>query len=113
MLELWFGTCERNGQLPEELGVGVQGIARVAPFLVGDPGPLACRHGRRLSGYAPLDPGSGQASRERTSAASSTERAAASALMPSGSGDMVLMMMSVKPRAPKTDNCSTTLSGSP
>ena len=41
-----------------------------------------------------------QASRERTWAASSTERAAASAPIRDGSGDMVLMMMSVKPSAP-------------
>ncbi len=115
VLELRFGWCQRNGQLPQELRVGVQGVARLVPILVRDPGPVV-RHIRRLSGYVPLDParptrrvsgtghgrewGPSQASRERTSAASSTERAAASAPIRDGSGDMVLMMMSVKPSAP-------------
>ncbi len=54
-----------------------------------------------------------QASRERTSAANSTERSAASAPSSGGTGDIVRMMTSVKPSSPKTESCSATLSGSP
>ena len=56
-----------------------------------------------------LNPGSGE--RERTSAANSTERSAASAPSSGGTGDIVLMMMSVKPSSPKTESCSATLVG--
>ena len=55
----------------------------------------------------------GQAKRERTSAANSTERSAAPAPSSGGTGDIVRMMTSVKPSSSKTTSCSATLSGSP
>ena len=45
MLELRFGRGQRHRQLPEDLGVRVQGVARLAPVLVGG--------GRPLEGHGP------------------------------------------------------------